>query len=102
MGILGVIREIRGETAKLEFDEPHPFKTGSQLRLTVPPKTIAVVDFEVIKGNQKDAGRVTLEGLTAGADRFRQFVVVEREKLRSVISELQLSISGLVHKSRTK
>ncbi len=98
-GHSAVIREIRGETAKLEFEGPHPFKTGSQLRLTVPKKTIAVVDFEVIKGNQKEAGRVTLEGLTAALIDSGQFVVVEREKLRTVISELQLSLSGLARKT---
>ena len=94
-----VVKEVRGDTARLEFESPPPFAAGAVLLLAIPKKTIAVVDFEVIKGNQKDTGRVTLEGLTAALIDSGQFVVVEREKLRTVISELQLSLSGLARKT---
>ena len=94
-----VVKEVRVDTARLEFESPPPFAAGAVLLLAIPKKTIAVVDFEVIKGNQKDTGRVTLEGLTAALIDSGQFVVVEREKLRTVISELQLSLSGLARKT---
>jgi len=94
-GLPAVVTEVRGETAKLEFTKAAQIKIADVLRLTIPKKNIAVVDFELIKGNQKEAARVTLESLTAALIDSGQFVVVEREKLRTVIGELQLSLSGL-------
>jgi hypothetical protein len=98
-GRTAVVKEVRNDTARFEFESPPPFTVGTVLRLTIPKKTIAIVDFEVIKGNQKDTGRVTLEGLTAALIESGQFIVVEREKLKTVISELQLSLSGLARKT---
>jgi hypothetical protein len=94
-----VVKEVRGETARIEFESVPPFTSGAILRLDIPKKNLAIVDFEVIKGNQKDAGRVTLEGLTAALIDSGQFVVVEREKLKTILSELQLSLSGLASKT---
>ena len=74
-------------------------KRGPSCGWPFPKKTLAIVDFEVIKGNQKDVGRVTLEELTSALIDSGQFIVVEREKLRTVINELQLSLSGLAHKT---
>lgn len=90
-----LIREIRGNIIKVEFDKPVVFAPGTVLKLDVPKKTIAVVDFEVIKGKEKEAGRVTLEGLTSALIDSGQFNVVERTKLKAVMSELELSRSGL-------
>ncbi len=98
-GRAALVKEVRGDSARLEFESPPPFAADAVLHLTIPKKNIAVVDFEVIKGNQKDTGRVTLEGLTAALIDSGQFVVVEREKLKTVISELQLSLSGLARKT---
>jgi len=94
-----LIREIRGSIARVEFDKPATFTPGTVLKLDVPKKTIAVVDFEVIKGKQKEAGRVTLEGLTTALIDSGQFNVVERTKLKSIMSELELSRSGLTRET---
>ncbi len=90
-----LIKEIRGNIIKVEFEKPIVFAPGTILKLDVPKKTIAIVDFEVIKGHQKEAGRVTLEGLTSALIDSGQFNVVERTKLKSVMSELELSMSGM-------
>jgi len=89
------IREVRGSLVKAEMAEPASWPPGTVVTLDVPKKTIAVVDFEVIKGKEKEVGRVTLEGLTSALIDSGQFAVVERSKLKSVMEELQLSASGM-------
>jgi hypothetical protein len=70
--------------------------------LMVPKKTIAVVDFEVIKGHEKEAGRVSLEELTSALIDSGQFVVLERSKLKSIMNEIELSLSGMAKETRDK
>ncbi len=94
-GTPALVKEIRGNIVKVGFEKPVSFAAGAAVKLKIPKKTIAIVDFEVIKGAQKEAGRVTLEGLTSALIETNQFVVVERSKLKSVMNELQLSLSGL-------
>jgi TolB-like protein len=97
-----LIKEIRGNIIKVEFEKPVVFAPGTILKLDVPKKTIAVVDFEVIKGHQKEAGRVTLEGLTTALIDSGQFNVVERAKLKAIMSELELSMSGVTKEAPEK
>ena len=53
-----------------------PYTVGAVLKLKIPKKIIAIVDFEVIRGRKK-AGRVTLEGLTSTLIDSGHFTVVE-------------------------
>ncbi len=89
------VGEVRGETVTVALDKPEPLPAGAPVRLTIPKKTIAIVDFEVIRGREKEQGRVTLEGLTTALIDSGQFNVVERTKLKTVMNELTLSQSGL-------
>ena len=91
----GTIAEVRGNQVKLIFDSAFACSAGRKVAVQVPKKTIAVVDFEVIGGNQKEKGRVALEGLTSALIDTGQFIVVERTKLQSVMNEIQLSLSGM-------
>jgi len=97
-----LVKEIRGNVVKMEFEGPVNYPPGTVLKLDVPKKTIAVVDFEVIKGNQKEAGRVTLEGLSSALIDSGQFTVVERTKLKAIMSELGLSMSGMTKETAEK
>lgn len=90
-----MIKTVRGNLVKAEFDAPVVYAAKAVVKLDVPKKTIAVVDFEVIKGNQKEVGRVTLEGLTSALIDTGQFTVVERAKLKTIMNELELSMTGL-------
>jgi hypothetical protein len=94
-----VVRETRGNIIRVTAEKPIAFPVGSQVALKVPKKKIAIVDFEVIRGNQKEAGRVTLEGLSSALINSGHFNVVERAKLKSLIKELELSMSGLMDAS---
>ncbi len=90
-----VIKEVRGNAITAVLERPNAFALGASVRLPIPKKTIAVVDFEVIRGREKEAGRVTLEGLTSALIDSGHFTVVERSKLKTIINELELSLSGL-------
>lgn len=94
-GLPVLLSEVRGNMVTAVCDRPPAFAVGASLRLRVPRKTIAVVDFEVIKGKGQEAGRVTLEGLTSALIDSGHFVVVERAKLKPVIDELLLRMSGM-------
>jgi hypothetical protein len=101
-GITATVKTIRGNTAVIEFEKPVPYQVGTVLKLMVPKKTIAVVDFEVIKGHEKEAGRVSLEELTSALIDSGQFVVLERTKLKSIMNEIELSLSGMAKETRDK
>ena len=94
-----VVRETRGNIIRVTAEKPLAFSVGSKVALKIPRKTIAIVDFEVIRGNQKEAGRVTLEGLSSALIDSGHFNVVERAKLKSIINELELSMTGLMKES---
>jgi len=91
----GVIKEVRGNAVVVEMDREESYPVGTPVRVTIPKKTIAITDFEVIRGKEKSLGRVTLEGLTTALIDSGQFNVVERSKLKAVLNELELSRSGL-------
>ncbi|HOD98502.1 MAG TPA: FlgO family outer membrane protein [Syntrophales bacterium] len=90
-----IVREVRGNSVRVSLTEPANYPPGTPVKLKIPKKTIAIVDFEVIKGKEKEIGRVTMEELTSALIDSGQFVVVERSKLKAVMAELQLSRSGL-------
>jgi TolB-like protein len=89
------VMEVRGTAVKIELEKPIAFAAGTMVKLQVPKKSIAIVDFEVIRGSVKEVGRVTLEELTTTLVESGQFNVVERSKLKSIMDELQLSLSGM-------
>ncbi|MCX5716761.1 MAG: hypothetical protein NTW44_00315 [Nitrospirae bacterium] len=92
---LGIIKEVRGNAVTVTLEKPQPYAVGTALKLKIPKKIIAIVDFEVIRGREKEAGRVTLEGLTSSLIDSGHFIVIERSKLKTIMNELELSLSGL-------
>jgi hypothetical protein len=97
-----IIRELRGNTARIETGNAAGYQAGKSINISVPKKTLAVVDFEVIKGTEREVGRVTLEGLTSALIDSGQFTVLERSKLKAVMNEIELSLSGLAKDSPDK
>ena len=95
-GTQGVVKEVYGDSVKVEIEKQANYPVGTVLKLKIPKKAIAVVDFEVIMGGrEKEIGRVTLEDLTSALIESGQFIIVERSKIKSIINELQLSQSGM-------
>ncbi len=98
-GTPAVVKEVHGNIIKVLLKKPKSYSVGSSVSLKIPQKTIAIVDFEVIRGKQKEAGRVTLEKLTSALIDSGHFNVVERAKLKTIIEELKLGMTGLTSKS---
>lgn len=93
-GIPATVKEVRKTIIKLSLEKAAPFSVGSKAKILVPKKTIAIMDFEVIKGNKKETGRATLEGLTSALIDSGHFIVVERSKLKTILDEQALSLTG--------
>lgn len=100
--VSAVIKEVRGSVVTVTLEKPQPYTVGAVLKLKIPKKIIAIVDFEVIKGREKEAGRVTLEGLTSALIDSGHFTVVERSKLKTIMNELELSLSGVTKETPEK
>ena len=101
-GVPAIIKEVRGNVVSLLLEKPIIYPAGTALKLRIPKKIIAIMDFEVIRGPEKEVSRMTLEGLTSLLIDSGQFVVVERSKLKTVLSELELSQSGLTKETNEK
>lgn len=101
-GTPATVKTMRGNTAVIEFEKPVSYPVGTVLELMIPKKTIAVVDFEVIRGHEKEAGRVSLEELTSALIDSGHFIVLERSKLKSIMNEIELSLSGMAKETRDK
>lgn len=97
-----VIR-VRGKDILLKvLDKSHSFKTGDQTQIFLEKKVIAIRDFEVIMGRNKEVAKYVQEDVTTGLVNSGQFNVVERLKLQSVLDELQLYQTGLIDPNGAK
>jgi len=101
-GTAATIKEVMGSNVRVVFEKPVSYPVGTVVKIRIPKKVLAVVDFEVIRGNEQAVGRVTLEELTSALIESGHFTIVERSKLKTVINELELSLSGLARKPSDK
>jgi len=79
-----------------------PFTTGETVELYLDRKIVAVKDFEVISGSNKDVAKYIQEDVTSALVSSGQFHVVERQKLDTLLEEIKLSQSGMVDPSSAK
>jgi curli biogenesis system outer membrane secretion channel CsgG len=93
-GVPAIVKTVRSTMVSLGFETAPPFSIGSTVKMLMPRKTLAIMDFEVVRGNKKDVGRATLEGLTSALINSGHFIVVERSKLKTVLDEQALSLTG--------
>jgi TolB-like protein len=97
-----LIKEVRGNNVVILLEKPKSYPVGATLQLKIPKKVIAIIDFEVVRGPEKEVGRITLEELTSLLIESGHFTVVERQKLKTVLSEIELSQTGLMQEPREK
>jgi hypothetical protein len=90
------VTEVRNNLITVRFEKPPALRVGDQIKIAVPKKVIAIVDFEVIRGHDKSIGLISMESLTTSLVESGQFNMVERNKLKSLLKELELGASGLV------
>jgi TolB-like protein len=72
------------------------------VQIYLEKKIIAVKDFEVIMGRNKEVAKYIQEDITTTLVNSGQFNVVERLKLESVLEELKLSQTGLIDPNSAK
>jgi hypothetical protein len=101
-GIPATVKAVRNTMVSLGFEKSPPISVGTAVKMLVPKKTLAIMDFEVIRGNKKDVGRATLEGLTSALIDSGHFTVVERSKLKVVLDEQALSLTGVTKEPSEK
>jgi TolB-like protein len=90
------VTRIIGNDILLKFlEKSHSFKPGDEVQIFLDRKIIAIKDFEVIMGRNKEVGKYVQEDLTTALVNSGQFNVVERLKLQSVLDELKLAQLGL-------
>ncbi len=78
------------------LSDRHPFVKDQQARISLNKKTIAIKDFQVIRGHDKNIATYIQEDMTTALVNSGQFNVVERLKLESVINELKLAQTGIM------
>ena len=90
-----VVRIIGNDILLKVLEKSHDFKVGDEVQIFLDRKIIAIKDFEVIMGRNKEVGKYVQEDITTALVNSGQFNVVERLKLQSVLDELKLSQLGL-------
>lgn len=90
-----IVRIVGNNVLLKVLKKSHSFKTGNEVQVFLDRKIIAIKDFEVIMGRNKEVGKYVQEDITTALVNSGQFNVVERLKLQSVLDELKLSQLGL-------
>ncbi|MBW1740590.1 MAG: CIA30 family protein [Deltaproteobacteria bacterium] len=97
------VMRVMGDDIQLKvLGKPVPYKPGEVVKISLEKKTIAIRDFEVIIGKNKEVAKYVQEDVTTALVNSGQFNVVERLKLKSVLDELTLSELGLTDSKSAK
>jgi hypothetical protein len=94
-GNSGTIKKLIGNSVNILLDKPHAYSIGQNVKLEIPKKRIAIVDFTVIRGGLKEAGAILMEQLSTLLIESRHYIVVERSKINAIMDEIKLIQSGL-------
>jgi len=97
-----VVRIIGSDILLQILDKSHSFKPADRVQILLAKKIIAIKDFEVIMGTNKEVAKYVQEDVTTALVNSGQFNVVERSKLQSVLDELQLAQTGLIDTTGAK
>jgi TolB-like protein len=97
-----VMRIIGNDILLKVLEKSHNFQPGDEVQIFLDRKIIAIKDFEVIMGRNREVGKYVQEDITTALVNSGQFNVVERLKLKSVLDELKLSQLGLTDAAGAK
>lgn len=86
----------KNDLCQFRLTKPLSLTPGQKILVSFPKRTIALVDFEVIRGIDQTMGIVSMESLTTSLVRSERFNIVERRKLAALLQEQKLGISGLM------
>jgi TolB-like protein len=91
-----VMRIVGNEAQVKSSEKTHPFRARDRVSITLEKKIIALKDFEVVVGRNKDVAKYLQEDLTTLLVDSGQFSVVERRKLGTILEEIQLGQTGMI------
>jgi hypothetical protein len=94
-GNSGEITKVAGDLVTILLAKPPAYSIGQNIKLEIPKKRIALVDFTVIRGGLKEAGAILMEQLSTSLIESKQYIVVERSKLGAIMQEIKLIQSGI-------
>ena len=97
-----VMRIIGNDILLKVLEKSHNFQPGDEVQIFLDRKIIAIKDFEVIMGRNREVGKYVQEDITTALVNSGQFNVVERLKLKSVLDELKLTQLGLTDPAGAK
>jgi TolB-like protein len=80
----------------------HRFIQGQRADIYLEKKMIAIKDFQVIRGRDKEISKYIQEDITTALVNSGQFNVLERLKLETVMNELKLSQTGIMDSRQAK
>jgi len=92
------VARVAGDEAQVRSLSKTPllFKAGDRVIFPLDKKVLAVKDFEVIVGRNKDAAKFVQEDVESLLVESGQFSIVERAKLGTLLDEIQLGQSGAI------
>ncbi len=96
------IKSVRGRQLTISGKGIKALRPGNVISLSVPRKTIVIMDLEVVRGRDRKAGKVMLEELKSALIETGQFVFIERSKLAAVSGQAEPGMRGLTDGSPEK
>ena len=93
--LLGCAQDLRGSIDQLATQIANSMPEGKQLRL-------AVADFPDLQGVISDFGRFVANRLTTRLAQSPKLLLIERQRLDQVLTELKFSMSDLVDPTKAK
>ena len=93
-----IVSDIRGNQVTFDIQNTK-LKNNQNVKIYIPKKTIAIMDFSVIGMESNNINKFALEDMTTKIVQSGQYIVVERSKLDTILKEQKLADSGLLDES---
>ena len=84
-GNRGEITKVIDNSVTILLNKSPAYSIGQNIKLEIPKKRIAIVDFTVIRGGLKEASAILMEQLSSSLIESRHYIVVERSKLSTIM-----------------
>jgi len=90
--------DVRANQVTFKVKNPK-FKSQDSIKIYIPKKTIAVMDFSLLGMTNSSIKQMAMEDMTTKLVQSGQYIVVERAKLDTILKEQKLATSGLLEES---
>lgn len=90
------VEDVRGSQVTFTFAKESMFQANEKVKIFIPKKTIAIMDFSLIGSSSSNIEKFALEDMTTKMVQSGQYTVVERSKLDTILKEQELIDSGML------